>query len=239
MINIKAANYLTKFYYCFAFVIFTGLMTFTYSQEQPISKDNNTEPDTGLSTQAHEELIVDSNIDFEEAVTGQIIPQNNKDDLVLINVRYFSFDHKLHGGQLLVNKAVANDLTEIFNFIEETKFPINKVIPISEYNWSDDESMKDDNTSCFNYRFVSGTRVLSLHAKGLAIDINPGENPYIKNGITTPAGSVYDSTSPGTITEFSDLVNKFKERGWNWGGDWNTLKDYQHFQKEIPIEDQN
>ena len=93
--------------------------------------------------------------------------------------------------------------------------------------------MKDNNTSAFNYRFISGTRVISKHASGLAIDINPLLNPYVKNGINTPEGSTYDTTKAGTLTVNSPLVKEFKKKGWKWGGDWKNLKDYQHFEKNL------
>ena len=102
-----------------------------------------------------------------------------------------------------------------------------------EYNWSDDKSMRDNNTSSFNYRFLSGSKVLSMHASGLAIDINPKQNPYVKNGSNSPAGSIYELDENGTICPDSEIVRAFKEKGWTWGGDWKSLKDYQHFQKSL------
>jgi len=106
------------------------------------------------------EIIIDSNMSYEEAFSGINIPQAIIDQLELLTVQYFGFDGKLHLGQLVLNKNVVQDIKEIFNFIKETKFPVNKVVPISEYNWSDEESMSDNNTSAFNYRFISGTRVI-------------------------------------------------------------------------------
>jgi len=156
-----------------------------------------------------------------------------KDKLELVTVSYYGFDDKLHQGKILVNKEVVNDIIEIFNFIHETRFPIAKVVPICEYKWSDEKSMKDNNTSSFNYRFISGTRVHSMHASGLAVDINPFQNPYIKNHIILPEGASYDTTKKGTLTANSQLVKEFKKRGWTWGGDWESLKDYQHFEKKI------
>lgn len=179
------------------------------------------------------EIVIDSDIEFEEALYGQKIPSPVKAKLTSITVQYYSFDDKIHQGQLIINKEVAKDLEEIFAIILEIHFPIEKVIPISQYKWSDDESMNDNNTSSFNYRFISGSKILSKHASGLAIDINPKQNPYIKNGITSPSGSVYDTTTKGTISANSRIVDEFKKRGWSWGGDWNSLKDYQHFQKDI------
>ncbi|GBD87882.1 hypothetical protein BMS3Abin03_01816 [bacterium BMS3Abin03] len=182
------------------------------------------------STENH--LIIDSHLTYEDALKGISIPAAVKQSLEIITVQYFGYDGRLHQGQLIVNKKAAADLKEIFNFIKETKFPVEKVKPIVEYKWSDDKSMSDNNTSVFNYRFVSGTKVLSMHANGLAIDINPMQNPYVKNGNASPQGSNYELESKGTITPNCPLVQEFKKRGWKWGGDWKNLKDYQHFQKE-------
>ena len=179
------------------------------------------------------EIETDSNLNFDNAVTGLNIPHNILENLELVEVYYYGFDEKLHKGQLVVHKEVADDIKEIFDFIKESKFPLNKVIPMSAYDWSDEKSMMDNNTSAFNYRFISGTRVTSKHAYGLAIDINPLLNPYIKNEQSIPTGSKYDTTKAGTISSGSQLVREFKDRGWKWGGDWKNLKDYQHFEKKL------
>lgn len=186
-----------------------------------------------LSQNEETGYVIDSNLDFEEAVAGLSIPQSILDNLSIVDVYYFGFDDKLHKGQLIVHKDAVLDIIEIFEFIRESRFPIEKVIPISKYDWSDEKSMEDNNTSAFNYRFISGTRVISNHALGLAIDINPRLNPYIKNGSSLPKDCVYDTTKAGTITDGSQLVKEFNERGWNWGGHWKSLKDYQHFEKKL------
>ena len=115
---------------------------------------------------------------------------------------------------------------------------------IDEYGGDDIASMQDNNTSCFNYRAVDGTSSLSKHAIGCAIDINPFYNPYVvfnKDGsgetYISPEGSeIYADRSqnfPYKIDE-NDLCYKlFKEHGFVWGGDWNSCKDYQHFQKVV------
>jgi peptidoglycan L-alanyl-D-glutamate endopeptidase CwlK len=177
--------------------------------------------------------IIDSEINFEDAVSGKNIPESIIADVRLVDVYYYGFDEKLHKGQLVVHKEVVLDIIEIFELIRETRFPINKVIPISKYSWSDEKSMLDNNTSAFNYRYISGTRVISKHASGLAIDINPRLNPYIKNGTSVPANCIYDTTKAGTISANSELVKEFKKKGWKWGGDWTSLKDYQHFEKKL------
>jgi len=178
-------------------------------------------------------FVIDSDVAFEEAVAGISIPQNILENLRLVDVYYYGFDEKLHKGQVVVHKEVVLDIIEIFEFIRESHFPIEKVVPISKYGWSDEKSMQDNNTSAFNYRFISGSRVISNHAAGLAIDINPALNPYIKNGDSLPKNCTYDTTKAGTISSGSLLVKEFKQRGWQWGGDWKSLKDYQHFEKKL------
>ena len=197
---------------------------------------HKTKSDSGVSSvysSDEDSIIIDSDMNFEQALSGINIPESVKKQLKLITVYYYGFDSKLHQGQLVVNKLAAKDLIEIFDLILELKFPVEKVIPISMYNWSDEAAMKDNNTSCFNYRFVSGTRILSKHAAGLAIDINPLLNPYVKDGETSPQNSNYDENVPGTISSNSQITLEFKIRGWTWGGDWKSLKDYQHFQKNL------
>lgn len=178
-------------------------------------------------------LVIDSDLTLEEAIDGISIPQSIVNNLILVDVFYYSFEGNLHKGQLLINKAVKQDIIEIFEFIKETRFPIAKVVPIVKYDWSDEASLADNNTTAFNYRFVSGTRIVSNHAYGYAIDINPMQNPYIKRNKVLPEGAVYDPEVPGTITRDSQLVKEFKKRGWSWGGDWRSVKDYQHFEKRI------
>jgi len=217
---------LTISFVTFGFFCITTLAQHNSQLINHSSGNNSTSPGNSVT-----EIILDSDVQLEEALYGQKIPATVKADLTLITVSYYGFDDKLHQGQLVVHKEVVQDLKEIFEIIRQIHFPIEKVTPICEYKWSDEESMRDNNTSCFNYRFISGSKILSKHASGLAVDINPKQNPYIKNGITSPTGSVYDTDSKGTITADSRIVEEFKKRGWTWGGDWKSLKDYQHFQK--------
>ena len=104
------------------------------------------------------------------------------------------------------------------------------MIPVAAFNWDDDASMTNNNTSAFNYRFIYKTNSLSNHAYGRAIDINPVQNPYIlSDGTVMPEGAEYNLATLGTIT-FA-IAKIFKSRGWEWGGDWLRVKDWQHFEK--------
>ncbi len=181
--------------------------------------------------QKNDNVVVDCHYTLSEALAGIKIPPGIKKDLRIIDVRYYSFDGRLHEGQLVIHKDLAEDIKKIFREIEEHKFPVQKVIPIVAYGWSDDSSMKDNNTSAFNYRNVEGTDRLSNHSYGRAIDINPWLNPQIKKDKVLPEGAVYNPGKRGTITKGSFLVKLFLKLGWDWGGNWHSSKDYQHFEK--------
>ena len=178
------------------------------------------------------EIIIDCNYTFEEAIKGIEIPNSIIIQLTLVDVEYYSFDDQLHRGQIVINKKAVEDIKAIFDFIKTSRFPIAKVIPIVKYNWDDETSMNENNTTAFNYRKVKGSKVLSSHSSGMAIDINPLQNPHIKAGKISPSKGKYDIKAPGTILSDSKLVNEFVKRGWQWGGRWRSSKDYQHFEKK-------
>ncbi len=178
-----------------------------------------------------DKAIIDCNYTFKESISKLDFPNEIKTNLRLVTVEYYSFDNKLHQGQIVVHKDLTEDIKSIFNLIEAKRFKIAKVIPIVYYNWSDDKSMEDNNTSAFNYRFVAGTKRLSNHATGKAIDINPFLNPQVFKDQVYPSTAKYNPEIEGTITANSFLVKEFKKLGWSWGGDWKRSKDYQHFEK--------
>jgi len=180
--------------------------------------------------------VFDSAMTFDEAVAGCPAPQAVVSALCLMEVSYYGFDGRLHGGQLLVHASLEEDLRELFALIRETRFPLYSVIPIVRFGWSDEASMAADNSSAFNYRFIAGTERLSRHAAGLAVDLNPFQNPVIyENGEIHPPGALYRPETPGTLTEGSPVVQAFLRRGWNWGGHFQHLRDYHHFEKDATM----
>lgn len=186
-----------------------------------------------VNTIAKDQIIIDSNMTFEQALEGTKAPEEVTGKLELINVEYWGFDGKLHLGQLVSHKDLSGDIKEAFELMKKEKFPVAKCIPIVKYGWDDNKSMADNNTSMFNYRFIAGTKRLSNHSWGRAIDINPFQNPAVyNNGKISPKGAKYTPGAKGTIDGGSKITKFFKSRGWDWGGDWNSLKDYQHFDKE-------
>lgn len=149
----------------------------------------------------------------------------------VVTVNYVGFDKRRHQGQIVVARSIAREVATIFNEIEATGYPIKKVIPIVEYQWNDQASINDNNTSAFNYRHVIGpgqdTSQLSRHSFGKAIDLNPWINPFVPaSGKSTRA---YDPKKPGTLTIDCPVTKIFLRHGWTWGGTWKGAKDYQHF----------
>jgi len=187
-------------------------------------------PEGGRKRHTNRPEIIDSALTREEALAGETIPDAIRRDLTLVTVSYWSFDHRMHQGQIVIHKDLASDVRSIFQELQQRRFPIAHVIPIAHYHWSDDDSMAANNTSGFNYRKVPGHDKLSNHAYGRAIDINPVQNPFIQNGVPTPPGAVYQPGQPGTITEGA-IVRMFERRGWRWGGRWRAATDWQHFDK--------
>ncbi|MCI8326855.1 MAG: M15 family metallopeptidase, partial [Lachnospiraceae bacterium] len=140
--------------------------------------------------------------------------------------------------ELIVNHTIAEKVLEIMKELYNYQYPIEKMILIDEYQADDESSMSDNNTSAFNYRVIAGTSRLSKHGQGLAIDINPRYNPCVKieQDVTI--------VEPENGAEFADRNQEFsykidandfccqlfKKYGFVWGGDWNSLKDYQHFE---------
>lgn len=176
-------------------------------------------------------IIVDSSMTLDEALDGKAIPDGIRKTLTLIDVEHLSFDQKIHRGQLVVHNDISSELHEIFIKLLAIKFPIEKVLPVVVYDWSDDQSMADNNTSAFNYRIIHGTNQLSKHALGLAIDINPIQNPYTRrDSKIMPPGAKYNPSNPGTLIAGDNITKLFLDRDWDWGGNWDR-KDWQHFQK--------
>ncbi|MGK0362683.1 MAG: peptidoglycan L-alanyl-D-glutamate endopeptidase CwlK [Bradymonadia bacterium] len=191
------------------------------------------EPEEG----SPENPIIDSEMTRDQALRN-VNPDCPTDILKrqrVISVSYYSFDGLVHRGQLIADARHESDLQEVFALARQSKFPIAKVMPISHpsYRWDDDLSTADNNTSAFNYRQPTGGGPVSKkgHAMGFAIDINPVQNPYVKGSLTIPKGAAHQPDALGTLNAEHPIVRRFLELGWEWGGNWKGLKDYQHFQK--------
>ena len=167
-------------------------------------------------------------------------PYINRSDLRYLRISHYDLEGRIHVGELICNKLIAQKLLAIFRELYRAHYPIQQMRLPDNYGADDERQMRANNTSCFCYRNVSGSKKLSKHARGLAIDINPLYNPYIryskKDGsqIVEPAtGKPYVDRKvdfPYKITT-NDLCYKlFIKHGFSWGGAWRTMKDYQHFE---------
>lgn len=155
-------------------------------------------------------------------------------ELRSIAMPYWGVDGQPHPGQLIVNASVAPDVVQVFKKLYDHHYPIRLMQSIDVYKGSDNASIDADNTSGFNCRSATGSSSWSQHAYGLAIDVNPCENPYVDTdgSISHPKCVVYGDRSrhdPGLIHNGDLVVRAFESIGWGWGGTWNGPKDYQHF----------
>jgi len=216
----------------------------SYTEEITPSPEPTEDPEVQIQKQFYFAPLTEAQKSF---ITGCSYPDTEEelaisyDDLRYLHIMHYDFEGNLAEGELICHNYIAQDLLEIFYELYLNEYQLERVTLIENYGGDDTLSMIDNNTSCFNYRVVDNTTNLSKHAYGLAIDINPFYNPYVtypdgKIRISPPGSEPYadrDADFPYKINE-SDLCYKlFKERGFTWGGDWNSMKDYQHFQKPI------
>lgn len=167
----------------------------------------------------------------EEALRGSLAPPSVQAAQALQQVRHYNFHGVEQLGQIMVHRALASEVQEIFEEIFALHFPLFSVLPAGYFGWSDDASMAANNSSAFNYRRAVGRRRLSLHAHGRAVDLNPVQNPYIKGDLVLPPGAIRDLGQAGTLLEQGGVVAAFERRGWTWGGRWTSLLDWHHFEK--------
>jgi len=157
-------------------------------------------------------------------------------DLRYIQLEYIDFSGDTKSGELIVHRTVADDIVSVFAKLYKQRYPIKSMRLVSDYGASDFRSIEADNTSAFNCRRATGSKKWSKHSYGKAIDINPIENPYVSRSgrIAHKKSLVFRKRSHlnrAVILKNDLIVKEFKARVWRWGGDWRSIKDYQHFDK--------
>ena len=175
-------------------------------------------------------------IEGKSFAKGCTVPRT---DLRYLKVMHCNAEGEELEGELICHKDIADDLLAIFKELYKARYPIERMVLIDEYDADDEASMQDNNTSAFNFRFISGTRKLSSHSRGMAIDINPRYNPYVRvrkgRTLISPANAqAYADRSkdfPYKVVKGDLCYRLFKKYGFSWGGDWKNSKDYQHFEK--------
>lgn len=159
------------------------------------------------------------------------------DDLKYLQITYYDFDHQVQIGEMIVHKIVADEVLEIFREMYLESYTFASIQLVYHFDGDDNISMLNNNTHAFNFRYITGGSTLSNHAFGLAIDVNPMQNPYINRDLILPSGSEEyadrNSYKLGMIIKEDPLYRAFISQGWSWGGEWDSLKDYQHFEKNI------
>jgi hypothetical protein len=156
--------------------------------------------------------------------------------LALLRMSHWGFDGRVHRGELVCAASLADEVSEAFARIFAARFPIASMVRIDAFGGDDNASMAANNTSGFNFRVIAGTDRLSQHALGQAIDINPVQNPWLRDGVILPpaARDYLDRTDvrPGMIVRPGPVTDAFDAFGWDWGGDWKDYKDYHHFSRQ-------
>ena len=163
-----------------------------------------------------------------------------REDLRYLRVKHYNREGEVKEGELICHKDIADALLDIFYELYKARYPIERMVLVDEYGADDETSMSANNTSAFNFRYISGTMKLSSHSRGMAIDINPLYNPYVRQGKggvrVSPlnAAEYVDRTKvfPYKIVKGDLCYRLFKKHGFTWGGDWKNSKDYQHFEKK-------
>lgn len=139
--------------------------------------------------------------EIEERMLGASLPEEEREaltSLAYVQVTYWDYEGRTQSGELVVHRDLAQEVADIFEELYEEGFPIASVRLIDEYGGQDELSMEANNTSAFCYRKIAGSSRLSNHALGRAIDINPLQNPHVKEGeVSPPGGTAYAGPGQG------------------------------------------
>ena len=150
-----------------------------------------------------------------------------------LQVTFWGFDRRRHVGELIVHEDHARGIAQVFGKLYDARFPIEQMTLPTSVERDPTPSGDGNGTGAMACRATVGQTFWSAHALGQAIDINPFQNPYERDGLVIPerARAYLDRGwhRPGMIQPGSVVVRAFRDIGWSWGGDWRTLKDYQHF----------
>lgn len=165
-----------------------------------------------------------------------------REDLRYLHVLHKDINGIEHEGEMITNYHIAEDMLDILKELYENDYPLEKIRLVDEYGADDELSMEDNNSSCFNFRFIPRTKKISKHGMGMAVDINTLYNPYIttvngRRNVDPVNAEPYvdrDADFDYKIEKGDLCYNLFTGHGFTWGGEWENSKDYQHF--EIPDE---
>lgn len=183
-------------------------------------------------------------------INGKSYRDNNDialEDLRYLTIPYYNFEQQVMLGEMIVNVDIQEDVLNIFKELFNNKYEINSMKLIDDYwilgtdgNKADNNSIEENNTSCFCYRQVTGGESISNHGYGRAIDINPQQNPYVENGKNSHrnadeyVNNRYVGEPHVIVASDEDICYSiFTKYGFTWGGNWTNPIDYQHFEKPV------
>ena len=217
----------------FANNITNTCVNYTYSRYRKFLNPS----DPGLSA-FHADTIPTA---VKQRMIGNSYPEEGAEielsELRYLKLLYYDYNGRVRHGEMVCNKAIAADLIAIFKELYKAKYPLASVRLIDDFGGDDERSMAANNSSCFNYRQATNSSTkLSAHARGMAVDINPLQNPSVKGEEVLPeSAQEYADRSvdfPHKITDEDLCCKLFRAHGFQWGGAWNSVKDYQHFEKK-------
>ena len=236
---------------CLVAMIFlvTGSLSACSQQAADVQSDNT---ETTEQTNYREGFSIREISDdlFDRMRTGKTYKEDcivPREDLRYLLILHKDKEGNTHQGEMVVHKLIAEDVLEIFEKLYDAGYPIERMVLPDNYMADDETMMRDNNSSGFNFRFISHTNKVSKHGMGMAVDINTLYNPYHKI-VTNDDGTQTEVIEPATgeayldrTTDFDYKIEKgdlcyklFIEKGFEWGGDWEDRKDFQHF--ELPTE---
>ncbi|WP_371503957.1 M15 family metallopeptidase [Allokutzneria sp. NRRL B-24872] len=156
-----------------------------------------------------------------------------KEDLRYLTLSFWGFDGRQHTGELLVNASAAEAMVTVFGKLWAAKFPLEEMRISARADLDRAPTGDGNNTSAFVCRPARGLTTWSSHALGIAVDINPFCNPYLRGDLVLPelAGAYVNRTrrSPGMVFSGDVVTRAFSSVGWTWGGSWRSPKDLMHF----------
>lgn len=155
------------------------------------------------------------------------------DELRHLVMSFWGFDGRPHTGEMVVNARVASDVVDVFRRLYAARFPLEQMTLVTQTSLDAPPTGDGNETAAYACRPTTGATSWSAHAYGIAVDINPFNNPYTKGDLVLPElSSSYvdrDWKRPGMIYPGDAVTRAFADIGWTWGGDWQSLKDRHHF----------
>ena len=153
-------------------------------------------------------------------------------DLRYVTVSFRGFDGRAHTGELVVHRRVAAGVVSVFARLYRARFPIEEMRLVTGADLEARPTGDGNNTAAFVCRAARKQTRWSAHAYGLAIDVDPVQNPYHRGDLVLPelASAYLDrgDRRPGMIHPGDVVTTAFAAIGWTWGGTWRTPRDLMH-----------